>query len=290
MSTSNPGGERRDVGTDTLRPDPSAHVHQLRRRRHANDGDVKCVITQRDSDTGGGKSTLATWLALCWDQHGWDGTEKGTTDPEEFLTTVPELPRHSVMVLDEAEELDARRSMAQENIEFSKYWMKMRTRQVDSILTLPTASALDKRMLELAHLRLHVTRKGRCKVYDVTVDDRSGEVDERFVEFYSWPDVSDTQAFADLDASKQADLESGALSAGADIGRDELRQIIRDDDSLRAVAHKETARDEAERLRREGKSIGEIVDIIKNNPETGRPWSKSTVHNWVGDVEVADAD
>lgn len=273
MSKVESDGERSETGSDTLQPDPSAHVHQLRRRRHANDGDVKVVITQRDSDTGGGKSTLATWLALCWDAHGWDGSEKGTTDPEEFLSTVPELPPHSVMILDEAEELDARRSMAEENIEFSKYWMKMRTRQVDSLLTLPTASALDKRMKELAHLRLHVVRKGRAKVYEVTVDDRSGEVDERFVEFYHWPDVSDTQAFRDLDASKQADLD-----AAEEDGMSEPD----------AAAMKKAIRQEAKQRRRSGESIRTIIDNIPNNPDTGAAYSTQTVHRWVKEVETPD--
>lgn len=196
-------------GDGSLRPDPSAHVHQLHERRHNSEGDVKVVITQRDSDTGGGKSTLAVWLALCWDQHGWDGAEKGTTDPQRLIDLFGELPPHSVAILDEAEELDARRAMKEENIEFSKKWMKARTRQIDSILTLPTTSALDVRMKELAHLRLHVTEQGRAKVYDVTVDDRTGEVDERFVEFYHWPDVSDTPAFRELDQHKQDDLDGG---------------------------------------------------------------------------------
>lgn len=219
-----PEGEQ--TGDTSLKPDPNAYVHQLHERRHAQEGDVKVVITQRDSDTGGGKSTLAVWLALCWDQHGWDGGKKGTTDPQRLIDLFGELPPHSVAILDEAEELDARRAMKDENIEFSKKWMKARTRQIDSILTLPTTSALDVRMKELAHLRLHVINQGRAKVYEVTVDDRSGEVDERFKEFYHWPDVSDTVAFEQLDQHKQADLDGTDDSEGERQPKDVADEIL----------------------------------------------------------------
>jgi hypothetical protein len=196
-----------DSAEQLPRPDPNAFVHQIRAQRHSRGRDLKVVITQRDSETGGGKTTAAVWLALCWDEHGWDGSEKGMTDPERFLETFPDLPKHSCLVLDEAEELDARRAMQDENIEFSKKWMKMRVRQIDSILTLPTSTALDVRIKELADIRIHVTGRGRAKVYRVTVDDRSQEVDERFIEFWSWPDVSDHAEYYALSEAKEEDLD-----------------------------------------------------------------------------------
>jgi hypothetical protein len=207
MATKRPEQPPDQTGDETLVPDASAFIHQLRRRRHRNDKDLKVIITQRDSETGGGKTTAAVWLALCWDRHDWDGADKGMTDPDRFLQTMPELPPHSCLVLDEAEELDARRAMQDENIEFSKKWMKMRTRQIDSILTLPTATALDVRLKELADVRIHVTSRGRAKVYRVSVDDRDHEVDERFKEFWTWPDVSDHTEFQKLDQAKQDDLD-----------------------------------------------------------------------------------
>lgn len=275
MSQATDGDEARETGSESLQPDPSAYVHQLHERRHNADGDVKVVITQRDSDTGGGKSTLAVWLAMCWDQHGWDGSEKGTTDPERLIELFGELPPHSVAILDEAEELDSRRAMKEQNIEFSKKWMKARTRQVDSILTLPTTSALDVRMKELAHIRLHVTRKGRAKVYDVTVDDRSGEVDERFIEFYHWPDVSESTQFKQLDQHKQDDLDQNA---------EENSQTEEPDQA----ALKKAIRQEAKQRRYNGESIREIASNIPNNPDTGAPYSTETIHRWT--KEVVDND
>lgn len=255
-----------------LTPDPTAYVHQIRAQRHANDKDLKVVITQRDSETGGGKTTLAVWLAMIWDQHGWHGKEKGTTDPGEFIDTFPDLPPHSVMILDEAEELDARRAMKEENIEFSKKWMKMRTRQIDSILTLPTTTALDVRMLELADLRLHVTSRGRCKVYRVSVGDRTREVDERFKEFYSWPDVSQLAPYQNLDKEKQEDL-------------DETSDETSDSDELDGAALKRAIRQEAKRRRRNGESFKQIAKNIPDNPDTGAPYGKATVYRWTKEVE-----
>jgi hypothetical protein len=114
-------------------------------------------------------------------------------------------------VLDEAEELDARRSMQQENIDFSKHWMTMRTRQVDTILTLPTTSALDKRLLELADIRINVIGRGRAKVYRVKVDDHAPDNPEQwYLEDIEWPDMSDHPEYEALDAQKQAMIDREA--------------------------------------------------------------------------------
>jgi len=272
MATNTADQRPDETGDETLVPDGSAFIHQLRRRRHRNDKDLKVIITQRDSETGGGKTTAAVWLALCWDRHDWDGADKGMTDPDRFLETMPELPPHSCLVLDEAEELDARRAMQDENIEFSKKWMKMRTRQIDSILTLPTATALDVRLKELADVRIHVTSRGRAKVYRVTVGDRDHQVDEHFKEFWTWPDVSDHPEAQKLDQAKQDDLD----------GKDEQTDS---EEELDGAALKRAIRQEAKRRRRSGESIRDITDNIPNNPDTGASYSTETVHRWVKEVE-----
>jgi len=179
--------------------------------------------------------------------------------------------------MDEAEELDARRPMQQENIDFSKHWMTMRTRQIDSILTLPTASALDVRILELADVRIHVTAPGECKVYRVTVDDRSRELDQRWKEFYSWPDVSQLEPYQNLDKEKQEDL-------------DETANETTEEDELDGAALKRAIRQEAKRRRRNGESYKQIAKHIPDNPDTGAPYGKATVYRWCGDVEPEAED
>jgi hypothetical protein len=269
MATNHPGG---DDGP-SLVPDTSAYLHQLRERRHAKEKDLKCVITQRDSETGGGKSTAAVWLALCWDKHGWDGEKKGMTDPQRFLNTLPDLPRHSVLILDEAEELDARRAMKDENIRFSKKWMKMRTRQVDSILTLPTTSALDVRMKELADVRIHVTERGKARVYRIKVNDTTGDVKEQYIEHWSWPDVSDHEEFRALDKAKQKDLDKGANERSGEREQN-------------TAALKRAIRREAKRRRQDGETYEDIAENIPDNPETDAPYAEATVYRWTKGVET----
>jgi hypothetical protein len=258
--------------------DPSTPLHKLRQRRHDDGRDLKVVVTQRNSETGGGKTTLAVWLALCWDQE-WDGKEQGTVAVQEFLNTYPDLPRHSVLIMDEAEELDARRSMKSENIEFSKHWMTMRTRQIDSILTLPTASALDKRLLELADVRINVVSRGLANCYRVRVDDHHPEQgpQEWFMHELEWPDISEHPEFQKLDDQKQA-LIDGEIDGTT--GRPDDEENGED-----TASRKRQIREEAKRRRKQGESIRDIRKHIPNNPDTSAPYSKDAVHRWVQDVD-----
>jgi len=262
--------------------DPSTPLHRLRQRRHDDGRDLKVLITQRNSETGGGKSTLAVWLALCWDET-WDGSEQGTVAVQEFLSAYPDLPRHSVLIMDEAEELDARRSMKSENIEFSKHWMTMRTRQIDSILTLPTTSALDKRLLELADVRINVVERGRANCYRVRVDDHNPQDGPRewFMHELEWPDISDHPEFQALDEQKQA-LIDGEIDGTK--GREE------GDEKPDSAAMKRAIRQEAKRRRKEGESIREIVEHIPDNPDTNAAYSTQTVHRWVSEIDSEPAD
>ena len=197
------------------RIEDAAPLHELREKRHKNGRDLKIIITQRDSGTGGGKSTLALWLALSWDDD-WTADERATLHPSEFISTYPDLPPHSVLILDEAEELDARRSMSSENVNFSKQWMTMRTRQIDSILTLPTAGALDNRLLELADIRINVIRRGLAKVYKVKVDDFGGEVRQRYLHELEWPDLGDHPQYEKLEELKDEKIEAAGERAEAE--------------------------------------------------------------------------
>jgi len=254
--------------------DPRCGLAKLRERRHRSGRDLKVIITQRDSETGGGKTTLACFLALSWDPHGWDGEKKGTVSAQEFLDTYPTLPPHSALIMDEAEELDARRSMASENIEFSKDWMMMRTRQIDSILTLPTTSALDKRLLELADVRINVTARGEAECYRIKIDDHNPQRGAQQWHMHSiqWPDLSDHPEFLKLDEQKQAKIDStdeDGTESDAEQTKADLKRAIRQ---------------EAKRRRRRGESIAQIAENIPNNPDTDAPYGKATVHRWTENI------
>jgi len=106
--------------------------------------DLKIIITSRDGQTGTGKTTLSLWLAMHFDRNGFTG-DKITVHPYEYKQLYNEVKPGSVLLMDEGEQLDSRRSMSSKNVDFWNLWQTMRFRQVTSILTLPTAAVLDKR-------------------------------------------------------------------------------------------------------------------------------------------------
>jgi hypothetical protein len=233
-----------------LRLNPDCKLAKIRRHRHREGRDLKVVITQRNSGTGGGKTTLAGWLCLNWDRD-WSAEERATLDPDEFIGKYPELPAHSCLLLDEAEELDARRSMAEQNVEFAKQWMMMRTRQIDSILTLPTASALDKRIKELADIRINVIERGLANVYKIRIDDHNtSQVRERFLHELEWPDISDRDELQALEALKNERIDGKVEDAKSDEPQDP-------DDARREERIKN-----AQRLRNNGMTTRKIGDIV----------------------------
>jgi hypothetical protein len=178
------------------------------RKRKAKNRDLKIIITSRDSQTGTGKTTLALWLALHFDAYGFDAS-KVTLHPKEFLELYTENPAGSVIIMDEAEQLDSRRSMSNQNVEFWNLWQTMRYRQITSILTLPTRSALDKRGLELADVWIQVTHRGHARIHTIGVGDYDGNTRPTINETLSFPDISDLQVKDDIDEKKVALMEEG---------------------------------------------------------------------------------
>jgi len=224
---------------------------QMRDQRLAKNRDLKVIITSRNSTTGTGKTTLAVWLALNWDPN-WTAEQKGTLSVSEYLNTYKDLEPGSVLVMDEAEQLDARRSMSQDNVDFAEKWMMMRVRNVTSILTLPTSSALDKRLKELADIRINVHRRGRARVYKITVDDHdTSQVREWRWHDISWPDIADHPEMQALDAQKQQKID-GELEAAA-----EEEESV-DPDEIRRQEKIENA----QRMRDNGHTLDEIAENV----------------------------
>jgi len=230
--------------------DPRCPLHRFRQKRLDKNRDLKVIITSRNSTTGTGKTTLAVWLALNWDRN-WTAEEKGTLSVSEYLDTYKNLDRGSVLIMDEAEQLDARRSMSQDNVDFAEKWMMMRVRNVTSILTLPTASALDKRLKELADVRINVHRRGKARVYKITVDDHNtSEVREWGWHELEWPDISEHPEMQALDEQKQAKIE----------GKLEVDQSDEQTDPKEAARQQKV--EIAQRMRDNGKTIAEIADDV----------------------------
>lgn len=134
--------------------------------------DSKIIITARNSETGTGKTTLAVNLALLWDRNGWTA-DKGFLDIKKYLAYYAHHGKAGdVLLLDDAEAgADNRRSTSKFNVLISKYWSIFRAKNIVSMLTLPTVTMLDKRLMELADWLLIVRERGIARPYRIYIDD-----------------------------------------------------------------------------------------------------------------------
>jgi len=208
---------------------PSSSLWAKFRERRGKNRDLKIIITARDSQTGTGKTTLALWLAMHFDVEGFNA-DKVTLHPREFLDLYKNNPVGSVIIMDEAEQLDARRSMSQKNIDFWNLWQTMRYRQITSILTLPTRSALDKRGLELCDIWIQVTARGHARVHQIGVGDYDGRTQPVLVETIEFPDVTYLPVKDAVDDKKIQLVEEGEEfieSETQTVDADEIRQESR---------------------------------------------------------------
>jgi len=227
---------------------PSSSLWAKFRERRGKNRDLKIIITARDSQTGTGKTTLALWLAMHFDVEGFNA-DKVTLHPREFLDLYKNNPVGSVIIMDEAEQLDARRSMSQKNIDFWNLWQTMRYRQITSILTLPTRSALDKRGLELCDIWIQVTARGHARVHQIGVGDYDGQTKPVLVETIEFPDVTYLPVKDAVDDKKiqlveegEEFIESEAESLDPDkLRKDERDSVIRSIHENADVTHKQLA-------------------------------------------------
>jgi len=99
--------------------------------------------------------------------------------------------------------------MSQKNVDFWNLWQTMRYRQITSILTLPTRSALDKRGLELSDIWIQVTERGFARVHEVGVGDYDGQTQPTLIESIEFPDVSYLPLKDAVDEKKVQLVEEG---------------------------------------------------------------------------------
>jgi hypothetical protein len=223
-----------------------AWINVLREKRHKNGRDFKVIITSRNSTTGTGKTTLALWLALNWNN---DFTaDQATLHVDEYLDIYKEQSKGSVLIMDEAEQIDARRSMSNQNVEFSEKWSMMRYSEVDSILTLPTVTALDKRIEELADVWINVIERGMAKCHLVTVGDYDKGVETPPWHKLVWPDISHLSIAKELERKKERKI------AGEIYGNDSV------DDKKQDEFEEKYELRLAQRLRDNGKTLREIAE------------------------------
>jgi len=165
--------------------------------------------------------------------------------------------------------LEQNRDLAGENVDFSHYWMAMRVRQMVSILTLPSTTALDKRLWELSDVWINVKARGQAEVYECQINDFPAELWRQPKERIYWPDTSDHPEMQALDRMKEEKIERGLTEVEEDdeeVDPDEVRreEKIAIAQSLRSSEHVELT----------GEEIGEIVDRsdtwVYNNTEAAK--------------------
>lgn len=197
----------------TIVPDREHPLNEMYRQRREDDRMMNVIITARDSQTGTGKTSLAVDLAKRWDENGWSA-DKATLSPSQYQDMYHQVGEGSVIILDEAEQAaDNRRSMSNQNLTLTHLWATMRFKQVSSIITLPTVTMLDKRLKELADIRIHVTHRGFAKVYKVKVEDTGQHrVFEKQIAWISWGSMDDDldyQELSDKKAERMKDYSAG---------------------------------------------------------------------------------
>jgi hypothetical protein len=141
----------------------------------------------------------------------------------------------------------------------------MRYRQITSILTLPTRSALDKRGLELADVWIQVTNRGFARVHKVGVGDYDGRTNPMLLETLSFPDISYLPVKDAVDDKKVQLVEEGeefVEAEGEVIDPEKIRQEARNDSIKKAYDKTEmTQSDVAEVF---GLSQSQVHNIVNS--------------------------
>jgi hypothetical protein len=160
-------------------------------KRKRQERDAKIIITAADGQTGVGKTNFAVFLAKVCDTSaaGFRADEKATLDVHRFLELYDSVEKGSAVILDEAEQIDSRRSMKHENIDAARKWETRRVNQITGILTLPSPESLDTRMERLADYWINITARGSAKVYKKKIHPIKRNLYYKTLQLVTWPNL-----------------------------------------------------------------------------------------------------
>jgi len=246
-------------------------LQQLYERRRRDGRTLLCIIIARDAATGTGKTTLACQLARDWDTHGWTA-DRATLDPGTYIEQYidDDTPSQSVLLLDEAEQAaDNRRSMSGQNVKLSHLWATMRFREIYSIITLPSASMLDKRLKELADLNIVVHNRGTAVAYKTKIDDHTGEYRAKRLCRLRWDPMDDDPEYQKLTDKKAKRMKNYAQTFAYGDDQD-------DDQPDPKEAKRDYRRQVIERMSAGGWTQQEIADAL---PDIGNRSTISKILN-----------
>jgi len=197
-------------------------------------GGAIVIVDAEDARTGVGKTGAACGMAefVSW-YFGYEIQDSdGVLSGQEYLDLFDKHPNEeqvSVCVWDEAVGAgsgDARRAMAQENVDLGRAWQLMRDRKVITFVTLPDWGDLDSRLQKLADYRVWCRRDiGSMQAYEIGTTFEGGDIRTRGLgpgegaEPIAFPDVTeDSELYRAIKEKKNKVQESDSLSA------DELRE------------------------------------------------------------------
>lgn len=212
----------------SMPPDmPSGEFFQRIAKRKRNERDAVILITADDADRGVGKTSLAVTLAKLLDTSHteFDAEEQGTLSVPRFLQLYDELPKGSTLVLDEGEQIDARRSMSQENVDAS---LKMQTRRVNQIvviITLPSADMIDNRIEQLTDFWVNCEARGRARVYKKKIHRIKQSVYYKSLQQLQWPNMDGDDDYEALSRMK-ARFNDGEGQENGYIREDEVTERL----------------------------------------------------------------
>lgn len=248
-----------------------------------NNMDIQILITAANSERGVGKSTLAIELCRFIDRHGWSAEEKAFVNTQEYIDAHMNEPPGTALLYDEIEGgADSRRANSHENVELSQAWAKLRARNIATVATLPTASMLDKRMLELADWHVIVQDRGVAQPFQIHVNDfnphklpqRKPLPGNERIQFKKLPEDDTDKKY--LDDMKDEMLESegpdyvrrGEHQKKIEKVEEETRRSVRNKALVALDRHSDLTRREMEELEFVDVNHSQVTEIINNNQPT----------------------
>jgi len=217
----------------------------------ARQGGAKIVIDAENSALGSGKTSAAVALARrLASAFGYElSVDDLTLSGGEYIRRYREHPgkeQPSVLLLDEAVGAgagDARRSMAQSNLDLAAAWQTARVKRVVTIVTVAHWGDMDSRLQRLSDYRLRCSEKpvGSFRPYKVQTDFSSGNVRTRKLDdSIRFPDTASQgcRFYEALDEMKSELLDASTWDAD-DLQEDEDSEDNEPEDegpSLKAIA------------------------------------------------------
>lgn len=239
-------------------------------------GGSRIIVDSEDASTGVGKTGLAVSIALMlcgifdYNLQQDDLTLSGAKYLQRWRDH-PGENQPSVIILDElggAGAGNARRAMAQQNVDLSNAWQLMRKKRIVSIVTLPHWSKADLSLRKQADYRLWCLREpiGYFRPYQVGAGFNDGKVKTTGyddVDRINFPDATSAgiEEYEFLDKQKDNLLASGYFDA--DRLQDDPDDQDDQDDTL-TESDKDRIRDMAENSSATQEEIAKAFDIDRS--------------------------